>query len=195
MLTPFLGVLILFTVSCQTTPKIKDENIRFVSGKALIHDKIKDKQDWVNFTASVSHPHHLRIDAYLGLLSIPLGTLVINNDDAVFVNIIEKKIYKTNQGSVVLEKLLKTPVSSYDVIAVFAEKFPLNNNWQCGGDTSSQRCTQKNLQIDWSRTPADDKNLIIEGPKSKINFVYTQRSSGKTDFNLKLPTNYEVIAL
>ncbi|MCC6137352.1 MAG: hypothetical protein IT287_01875, partial [Bdellovibrionaceae bacterium] len=125
-------MLLLFTISCQTGPKFKDENIRYVGGKALIYDKIKDKQDWVNFTASVSHPNRLRIDAYLGLLNIPLGSLVITDDTAVFVNIIEKKIYKTNQGGVVLEKLLKTPISSLDVISVFAEKFPLKSSWRCG---------------------------------------------------------------
>lgn len=166
-----------------------------MSGKVLIYDKAKDKQDWVNFTASVSYPDHLRIDAYLGLLNIPLGTLAISNESAVFVNIIEKKIYKTRNGSMVLEKLLKTPISARDVISIFAEELPLLGRWSCNGNANAQKCFQDNLLVDWSRTPADDKNLLIDSPKSKINFVYNQRSSGKTDFNPKQPSSYEVINL
>lgn len=161
----------------------------------MIYDKIKQKQDWVNFTATVSSPERLRIDAYLGLLGIPLGTLVINDEKAIFVNIIEKKIYKTARGSEVLEKLLKNPIAASDVIAIFAEKFPLRGSWKCTGSDSSQKCNQSDLQVDWSRSPEDDKNLLIEGPKAKINFVYTQRASGKSEFEIKEPSNYEIINL
>lgn len=187
--------MLLFTTACQTTPKITDPNLRFLGGKALIFDKVKQKQDWVNFTATVSQPQKLRIDAYLGMLGIPLGTLVINEENAVFVNIIEKKIYKTTKGSMVLEKLLKTPIAAADVIAIFAEKFPLKGSWRCTGEERSQKCTQNDLQMDWSRTPEDDKNLLLEGSKAKINFVYTQRANGKSDFEIKEPSSYEVINL
>lgn len=180
---------------CQTAPKQVDGNIRYLGGKALIYDKIKQKQDWVNFTASVSSPEKLRIDAYLGLLGIPLGTLIINNEKAIFVNIIEKKVYKTTRGSEVLEKLLKTPIAAGDVIAIFAEKFPLRSTWTCDSAPMSQKCKQSELSVDWSRTPEDDKNLLIDGPKAKINFVYTQRASGKTDFEVKEPNGYDVIQL
>lgn len=186
---------IFIFVGCQTAPKNLDGNIRFFGGKALIYDKLKQKQDWVNFTASVSSPEKLRIDAYLGLLGLPLGTLIINDEKAIFVNIIEKKVYKTARGSEVLEKLLKTPIAAGDVIAVFAEKFPLRNSWVCESAPMSQKCKQGDLLVDWSRTPEDDKSMLIDGPKAKINFAYTQRANGKTDFEVKEPKGYEVIQL
>lgn len=186
---------ILFLSACTSTPKAGEERFYYISGKVLIFDKIKQKQDWVNFTATAAHPEKLRIDAYLGLLGIPLGTLVINEESAVFVNLVEKKAYKTQRGSVVLEKLLKTPIAAGDVIALFAEKFPLQGGWRCTGEASSQKCIQGDLSADWSRTPADDKTLIIESSKAKINFAYTQRSSGQTSFDLKIPPKYEVIEL
>ncbi len=194
MIASLLGA-ILFLSACSTAPKPGDENLRYISGKALIYDKLKQKQDWVNFTATIGHPEKLRIDAYLGILGIPLGTLVINEEDAVFLNLVEKKAYKTKRGSAVLEKLLKTPIAAGDVIALFAEKFPLRGGWQCSGAEMKQKCAQGELTVDWSRTPADDKSLVIESPKSKINFAYTQKSSGATVFDLKIPSHYETINL
>lgn len=194
MIASALGA-ILFLSACTSTPKAGEEHFRYIGGKALIFDKVKQKQDWVNFTATISHPEKLRIDAYLGLLGIPLGTLVINEEDAVFLNIVEKKAYKTKRGSAVLEKLLKTPIAAGDVIAVFAEKFPLKGSWKCEGAETSQKCAQGELKLEWSRTPEDDKSLMIESPKSKINFAYTQRASGATEFDLKIPSKYEIIDL
>lgn len=194
MIASTLGV-ILFLTACQTAPKLNDGRLKFLGGKALIYDKTKNKQDWVNFTASVESPKKLRIDAYMGLLGIPLGTLVIDDENAVFVNIIERKIFKTTRGSAVLEKLLKTPIAASDVIALFDENFPLRGSWSCTGAETSQKCTQNDLQVEWSRTAEDDKSLLIESPKSKINFAYTQKANGKTDFTIKEPSNYEVINL
>jgi hypothetical protein len=171
------------------------DNLRFISGKVLIIDKIKQKQDWVNFSASVASPSHLRIDAYLGLLSIPLGRLVIVDNQALFVNYLEKKAYKTAQGSVALEKLLKTPISPRDINALFSEKFPLGGGWQCGGEANSQRCVQKELQIDWALSSNGTRTLQIESPKAKISFSYELEKSGKTDFAIKEPSGYKVIEL
>lgn len=149
----------------------------------------------MNFTATTSYPEKLRIDAYMGLLGLPLGTLVINEENAIFVNLYEKTVYKTKRSSVVLEKLLKTPIAAADVIALFSEKFPLPGGWRCSGSESKQTCIQGELNVEWDRTPADDKTLLIDSPKSKINFAYTQRASGQTEFDLKIPSKFEVIDL
>lgn len=187
--------LLFLCVNCQTMPKADWEKLRFFSGKTLIVDKIKQKQDWVYFSATAEYPDRLRIDAYLGLLSIPLGTLVIDQNHAEFINLIEGKIYKTDDGSAVLEKLLKTAISPRDIIAIFSEKFPLRAPWQCVVEGAHHKCTQNDIQIDWDASNSDNKTLQIESVKAKINFSYQDKSSGKTDFKPKEPKSFEVIHL
>lgn len=169
--------------------------MQFLSGKALIYDKIKNKQDWVNFTATVAHPRQMRMDVYLGLLNIPLGVLVIDDNNVVLVSSVEKKIYKTTESDRVIEKLLKTSVSSREIISIFSEKLPLGPEWTCDLQNASSKCQRDKLNVTWDKAEDDKKTLTLDGPKAKIEFVYLEKGSGKSDFKLKEPSQYEIINL
>lgn len=145
---------------------------------------------------SLSAPDLLRMDAFMGFLSIPLGSLVIQNESVVFVNIVEGKIYKTNKGSAVLEKLLKTNISPKDIIALFAGKYPLPAPWTCSSENNEKDslCELKDLKVIRARED-QDKKMQIDSQRSKINFSYQSQTSGKTDFKINEPRNFEVIEL
>jgi hypothetical protein len=165
--------------------------LRFYRGKAQIIDKIKDKQDWVYFNSSIEYPRRLRMDVNLVLLNIGLGSVVIDGNRAVMVSSLKKEAFKTEDGSRLLAKLLKTDISPRDVIAIFDERFPIAG-WQCEGGTAKPHCIKGDLQFEWEALSGDERRLIIDSSRSKVTFVYKSVDSGNTNFDLKIPSNYEV---
>jgi hypothetical protein len=168
--------------------------LRFYKGKAQIIDKLKDKQDWVYFSSSIEYPRRLRMDMSLVLLNIGLGSVVIDGNSATMVSAVKKEAFVTDDGSRLLAKLLKTEISSRDVISIFDERFPIAG-WQCEGATDKPHCTKGDMQFDWEQLSTGDRRLVLEGSRSKVTFVYKSVGSGKTEFELKIPAGYEVIRL
>lgn len=161
----------------------------------MIHDKIKEKQDWIHFSVSVDYPERFRMDAYMGLLNIPLGTLVILGESATFVNLIEGKIYKTKRGSSALEKLLRINISAKDVVSLFAEQLPLPKPWICQTANPLQPvCEQAGLKVKWA-PDEKGKRLDIVSDRSEIQFVYGKKSSGRADFEVKEPRGFDIIEI
>lgn len=146
------------------------------------------------FNTSARHPSQLRMDVSMGLLGIPLGTLTINGEKATLISLFEKKVYVAESGDQVLMRLLKTPLATAEITAIFAERFPLGGGWTCDGHPKV-RCTQGDLQVDWEPLEGDQRQLIIDGPKSKVSFVYKPANKGSEKFDLPLPKGYKVIQL
>lgn len=173
--------------------------MRFYKGKAQVVDKKKDKTEWVYFNTTVAYPRQLRMDLNLVLLNISLGTLTINDNKAQLLSATEGKAYITDDGSRLLLKLMKTELSSRDVIAVFSEQYPLPG-WQCetaeGSNETKFRCAKGDIQLAWEALPTSaDRQLIIESSRSKVTFVYKPLSSGNTDFELPIPKKFQIIKM
>jgi hypothetical protein len=180
---------------CTTLPKPENKDLHFFSGKAQVIDKKKNKVDWVYFSSTVRAPDHLRLDVSMGLLGIPLGTLVVQKNQATLVNMIERKAYQTKHGDQVLEKMMRTPVSPSEITALFAENLPLGGGWDCKGTDDKQHCVQSDVQIDWEKLPNNDRKMLIESPKSRVNFVYHPVQSGKDKFEVIIPPSFKIINL
>jgi len=158
-------------------------------------DKNKNKVEWVYFNSTVKAPNQLRLDVSMGLLGIPLGTLVISGNEATLVSLFERKAYVTKNGDKVLEKLMKTSIASSDITAAFAENLPLGGAWACSGGADNQSCKQSGIQLDWSKLEKNDRKMVIDGPRSKVTFMYQSARSGKEQFEVAIPNGFEVIEL
>ncbi len=180
---------------CSTVSKTSSENLKFFSGKAQVVDKNKNKVEWVYFNSSVQAPDKLRLDVSMGLLGIPLGTLVIDGKQATLISLFERKAYVTQKGDQVLEKLMKTNISTADILAVFSEKLPLAGSWVCSGGAENQSCKQEAVQLDWQKNEKNDRKMVIESTKSKVTFMYQPARSGPQKFDVEIPQGFTVIQL
>jgi len=130
----------------------------------------------------------------MGLLGLPLGTLVINGNEATLISVFEHKVYMTKNGGAVLEKLMKTAIAPPDIIAIFAENLPLNG-WTCAGGGDKESCKQGSVEIAWEKLPKNDRKMVIDSPRSKVTFMYQPALSGKDQFEVPVPMGFEVIEL
>lgn len=146
------------------------------------------------FNSTVQYPRQMRMDVALGLLNIGLGTLVIRDNKATLISSVENKAYVTDDGTQLLTKLMKTEISPRDVIAIFAEKFPIPG-WQCTTTVEKAVCAKGEVMMDWSATSAADRRLVIESPRSKVSFAYKKTDDGQRDFEQKIPRGFKVITL
>lgn len=184
----------IFLSACQSGPQTSKEGLQFSKGKAQVIDKLKEKEEWVYFNSTIRYPRQMRMDVALGLLNIGLGTLVITDNKATLVSAVEGKAYVTDDGTELLTKLMKTEIAPQDVIAIFAEKFPIRN-WQCSGGNNKVQCAKGEIMMDWEAVSGNDRRLVLESPRSKVSFVYKKTEDGKRDFDQKIPKGFKVITL
>lgn len=186
----------LFLTACATTSGSRlPENTKFFAGRAEIFDKRKNKNERIHFYAAASSPDLLRIEVTAGMLNVPLGTLVLRGSEAQFVNLIEGKDYRSEDGSRALERLLKTKITPRQLVALFSEDFPLPQPWQCRRQFADQmKCENVDLFLDWQK---DDKNrqLNIESEKSTINMKYSEDKRRNVNFEWLSPRGFEKVTL
>jgi hypothetical protein len=186
---------ILF-VGCASKTLVTSQNVQSYSGKAEIFDKKKHKNERVYFYVSVLPPDQFRMDVTVGVLNIPLGTLIIKGNEAQFVNLTEKKSYRSKDGSRTLEKLLKAQMKPQQIIAIFTEKFPLSAPWQCREEKEAKiKCETVELFLDWSREDAGNRLLNIESEKSSINMSYRNNDKKSASFEWLKPPGFDEIWL
>lgn len=171
------------------------ENTQFFSGKAEIFDKKKNKNERIYFYMAVSHPHFFRIDATVGMLNIPLGTLLLRGDQAQFVNLMEGKDFRSDDGTRALERLLKTKITPRQIISLFAEAFPLPLPWQCRNPEANQvKCENVALFLDWQKDQKSRK-VKIESEKSTISLDYAEDKKRSVSFEWLAPRGFEKVTL
>ncbi len=191
----FLSLLIL--QACATIPKeaTTPENAKFFSGRAEVFDKKKNKTDHIRFYLATSQPDLFRIDVNYGILNIPLGTLILRHEEAQFVNLVEGKDYRSNDGSRALERLLKTKLSPNQIISIFSESFPLPPPWQCRGmDTEKINCETADLFLELEKN-GPKRNLKVNSERSSISMEYTIDKKRKVSFDWLSPNGFEKITL
>jgi hypothetical protein len=193
--TKWLAALLCLQ-ACATTPKvIIPENTKFFSGRAEVLDKKKNKTDHIRFYLATSQPDLFRIDVNYGMLNIPLGTLILRNEEAQFVNLVEGKNYHSSDGSRALERLLKTKLTPYQIIAIFSETFPLPAPWQCRGvDTKKMNCETTDLFLELQRDE-NKRYLKVNSERSSISMEYTVDKKRKVSFEWLSPNGFEKVTL
>lgn len=145
---------------------------------------------------AIHEPNNLlRVEAYYGFLGYPVGILTVSGEQALFVNYVNRKAYKTNKGSEVLEKLLKVDVAPKTIISFFTENFELDPSWKCRLTSKRKICSQKELTVDWHITKDNKKSLTVDSYKSTVTFIYEKAASGSNSFELKIPKDYRVIEI
>ncbi len=180
------------TISTNTkTP----ENTKFFSGRAEVLDKKKNKTDHIRFYLAAAEPYLLRIDVNYGILSVPLGTLILREDEAQFVNLIEGKDYRSNDGTRALERLLKTKLTPQQVIAIFSESFPLPPPWQCRGlGTEKINCETTDLFLEMESKELR-RTLKVNSERSSITMEYSVDKKRKVSFDWLSPNGFEKVSL
>ena len=171
------------------------QSIQFFKGKAQVVDKIKGKTDYVYFQSSVEYPVRLRLDIDMTMLGIPVGMLVIDHEKATLLSLTDKKAYQTEQSSLLLERLLKTKISAFDITAAFAERFPLSRSWSCVKDVDTNTCTAPGITLVQSAAPEQSRQMVIESETSKVTMIYRTTDSGSSQFSVKVPKDFKVIQL
>jgi hypothetical protein len=191
-----LAALLLLQACATTTPRATvPENTKFFSGKAEVLDKKKNKTDHIRFYLATSQPDLFRIDVNYGILNIPLGTLILRHEEAQFVNLVEGKDYRSNDGSRALERLLKTKLTPYQIIAIFSETFPLPPPWQCRGvETEKMNCETADLFLEMQRNE-NKRSLKVNSERSSITMEYTVDKKRKVSFEWLSPNGFEKITL
>ncbi len=129
------------------------------------------------------------------MLNIPLGTLILRNEEAQFVNLVEGKDYRSNDGSRALERLLKTKLTPHQIIAIFSETYPLPPPWQCRGmDTEKMNCETADLFLELQRNEGK-RYLKVNSERSSITMEYTVDKKRKVSFEWLSPNGFEKITL
>jgi hypothetical protein len=186
----------IFCVGCASTSRVLSKEAQFYSGKAEIFDKRKNKNERVYFYVSVLPPDLFRMDVTVGVLNIPLGTLIMRGNEAQFVNLTERKNYRSKDGSRTLEKLLKAPMKPQHIVSIFTEKFPLSAPWQCRLEKeTSAKCETVELFLDWTRLEGADRLLKIESEKSTISMNYRAGQKKNASFEWLQPSGFDEIWL
>lgn len=191
-------IFILFLVSgCATTRQqaAAPENTKFFSGRAEIFDKKKNKNERIRFYLASASPKFCRIDVSVGVLNISLGTLLLREQAAQFVNVLEGKDYRSEDGSRALERLLKAKITPKQVVALFSEEFPLPAPWQCRTEASDHiKCENVDLFLDLKRDQ-DQRVLKIESERSLITMEYKVDKKRKVSFEWLSPHGFEKVTL
>jgi hypothetical protein len=182
--------------ACSTLPKATvPENTKFFSGRAEVVDKKKNKTNQIRFYLATSQPDLFRMDVNYGILNIPLGTLILQKDAAQFVNLVEGKDYRSEDGSRALERLLKTQLTSQQIIAIFSETYPLPEPWQCrGSNTDKMNCETTDLFLELRRNDLK-RELTVNSERSSITMEYTVDKKRKVSFEWLSPNGFEKITL
>lgn len=171
------------------------ENTQFFSGRAEIFDKRKNKTERIYFYMAVASPNLFRIDATVGILNIPLGTLLLREDQAQFVNLVEGKDFRSEDGTRALERLLKTKITPRQIVSLFAEAFPLPPPWQCREPQANQmKCENVDLFLDWQKDEKTRK-VKIESEKSTILLDYMVDKKRSVSFEWLSPRGFEKVML
>lgn len=182
---------------CATQTKKQDINGQFYSGKAEIFDKKKQKNETVRFYVAVdsaSPAPHFRMDVTAGMLNIPMGTLILNGPEAQFVNLIERKNYRSKDGGRALEKILKAPLKPEHVVALFSEQFPLAAPWQCQKAlASSAKCETVDLFLEWQKDNDGKRQLTVDSEKSRIHLDYKANDPRRVSYDWLQPSGFEEI--
>jgi hypothetical protein len=189
-------VVLLTLQACVTAPKTTvPENTKFFSGRAEVLDKKKNKTEHIRFYLAAAQPDLLRIDVNYGMLNIPLGTLILRDEEAQFVNLVEGKDFRSNDGSRALERLLKTKLTPNQIIAIFSEAFPLPAPWQCRGvETEKMNCETADLFLELQRNESK-RHLKVNSERSSITMQYTVDKKRKVSFEWLSPNGFEKITL
>jgi hypothetical protein len=129
------------------------------------------------------------------MLNIPLGTLLLRGEEAQFVNVVEGKDYRSNDGSRALARLLKTKLSPSHVISIFSEVFPLPAPWQCRGlETEKINCETADLFLELQK--ADTKRTLkMNSERSAITMDYVVDKKRRVSFEWLSPNGFEKITL
>lgn len=182
---------------CATTRKTLTvpENTKFFSGRAEIFDKKKNKNERIRFYLASSSPKFCRIDVSVGVLNISLGTLLLRDQAAQFVNLIEGKDYRSDDGSRALERLLKAKITPQQIVSLFSEEFPLPPPWQCRTESTDHiKCENVELFLDLKRDQ-DQRVLKIESERSSITMEYKVDKKRKVSFEWLSPDGFEKVTL
>jgi hypothetical protein len=170
-------------------------NTKFFSGRAEIFDKKKNKNERIRFYLASSSPQFCRIDVSVGALNISLGTLLLRGEAAQFVNLLEGKDYRSEDGSRALERLLKAKITPQQIVALFSEEFPLPSPWQCRTESANHiKCENVELFLDLKRDQ-DQRVLKIESERSSITMEYKVDKKRKVSFEWLSPDGFEKVTL
>lgn len=186
----------VFIGCVHSSPKVEiPDNTVFYSGDAKIFDKKKNKTEKIKFYVASSYPKYVRIDVSVGLLNIPLGTLLLRENKAQFVNLIEGKDYRSEDGERALERLLKAKLSPRHLIALFSEEFPLAPPWQCRKlSEQAQKCENVDLFLDWKKENTA-REVHIESEKSSVELKYSEDKKRNVSFEWLSPQGFEKVML
>ncbi len=129
------------------------------------------------------------------MLNIALGTLILRGEEAQFVNLVEGKDYRSDDGSRALERLLKTKLTPAQVVAIFSENFPLPPPWQCRGLNSEKiNCETVELFLEMQKNE-NQRTLKVNSERSDITMEYVVDKKRKISFEWLSPNGFEKITL
>ena len=190
--------------SCQTAPTQKSlskvQKPGLWKAKILLQDK--KKSFTVNAHVRVSSRGILRMD-----ITLPSGFYLASflSEEEKFEALVprDKTLYRGRDGQWTLKKHLGVPLSPRILTKVFTKE-PINEkNWSCAKSETGKILMCKNLRtkvtVRWFGTSGGAEKVSLRSHNRRAQLLIRLKETNpkfkKTDFQLKVPRSFKVVAL